>query len=115
MSSMPKVTIMVSLYSCIIGVLSLIGGASHNSHFYIIDNIVVRIIGLVFVTAGIGLLLRFTWARYMLLISYIASMVEILFTYDYTNYVVSYFVIRIILAVIFFGVPTWVLYRRSSW
>ena len=116
MPGMPKVTIIIiSLYSCIIGVLNLIGGASHNSRFYVVDNVAVRIIGLVFLVAGIGLMLRYTWARYILLLSFAASMVEILFTYDYANYVGSFFLVRIILAVLFFGVPTWVLYRRSLW
>ena len=74
-----------------------------------------RIIGLVFVVAGIGLMLRYTWARYILLLSFIASMVEILFTYDYANYTGSFFMVWIILAVLLFGVPTWFLYRRSLW
>lgn len=115
MSSMPKATIIVSLYSCIIGVLNLIGGASHYGRFYVVDNIVVRIIGFVFVVAGVGLMLRYTWARYLLVLSFVVSMVEILFTYDYSNYVGSFFVVRVILAVLFFGVPIWVLNRHSLW
>jgi hypothetical protein len=111
---MAKITYIVGWYSCVIGVLNLIGGAAHNSRFYEIDNIVVRIIGLTFVVAGIGLLLSHNWAKYILLLTYIVSIVEILITYDYTHYVASYFVIRIILIVIFFGVPTWVLIRRHN-
>ena len=70
MVSMPKKQIIVSLYSCIIGVMNLIGGASRKSQFYDVDNVVVRVLGLALVIGGIGMLSRYAWSRHLLLASY---------------------------------------------
>ena len=52
MIKIPKIIIIISLYSCIIGILDLIGGASYQSLFYTIDNIIVKVIGLIFIISG---------------------------------------------------------------
>jgi hypothetical protein len=114
MVRMPKGQIIVSLYSCILGVLNLIGGASRKSHFYDIDNIVVRVLGLALVIGGIGMLSRRAWSRHFLIISYIVSIVEIFTTYNYTGYSTPYLIFMVIFVGISYVLPTWYLSRHGK-
>jgi len=93
----------MGLYSCIIGFLNLVYGASSHSRYLVIDNMAVRAIGLIFIISGIGLLLRYSWARSILLLSYIASIVEIFVTYDYADAKSTYY----LCFVMFFIIILW--------
>lgn len=114
MFSMPKGQIIVSLYSCIIGAMNLIGGASRKSQFYDVDNIVVRVLGLALVIGGIGMFSRYAWSRHLLIVSYIASIIELFTTYNYASYRTPYLIFMVIFVVISFGLPTWYLSRHGK-
>lgn len=70
----------VGIYSCIIGTLGAIGGASKESRFYRVDDIICRVLGIAHVILGAGLLLHKHWALISLIIIYVISIVEAIIT-----------------------------------
>jgi hypothetical protein len=94
--------------------MNLIGGASRKSQFYDVDNIVVRVLGLLLVIGCIGLFYRYAWSRHLLILTYIASIIEIFTTYNYARHETPHMVITVIFVVIFFGLPIWYLSRHGK-
>jgi hypothetical protein len=115
MSDISKKTIVMSLYSCIIGILNIVGGAARGGNFYTIDNYAVRIIGLIFVIGGAGLLLRQPWARKVLLLSYCLSIVEVIVIANYVHSWWGLLSSTFALAILFFVIPFLILYNRRTW
>jgi hypothetical protein len=72
--------LIVGVYSCIIGVLGTIGGASEDSRFYQIDDIVCRVLGIAQLIMGAELLLHNYWALIPLIFIYAIAIVEAIVT-----------------------------------
>ena len=69
-----------------IGILDLIGGASRSSRFYIVDNVVIRLIGGALIVFGLALFTRRDWA-FIGMISVLAlSIVEVVLTIEPSTY-----------------------------
>ena len=73
----------VGAYTWLIGVLNTIGGASADSRFYAVDDIVVRVLGVAFIVLGLSLVLKKRWPVFPLSLVYGLSLVEVLVTTAY--------------------------------
>jgi hypothetical protein len=72
--------VIVGAYSCIIGILEILGGAHEESRFYRFDDAFVRLIGVAFVITGAGFWLDKKWALIPLVLTYIISIAEVAIT-----------------------------------
>lgn len=101
--SKPGITVVSVLY-LIIGLLDLLGGSSHQSTFYVIDNIVVRVLGVLFLIASIGLLKRLEVARQSFIWLLVIQILEVALTLDYSHeppfLIVSAFIIILPISII---------------
>ena len=70
----------VGAYTWLIGVLNTVGGASSDSRFYAVDDIVVRAVGVAFIVLGLGLVLKNRWPVLPLTIVYGLALIEVLAT-----------------------------------
>lgn len=103
----------MGIYSFIIGMLNILGGAARGSWLYGIDNAVVRILGLLLVIGGMSLLFRQTWSRKMLIITYCLSVVEVVLSAAHIGQFISSS--AFILSLLFYGIPLVALLYRTEW
>jgi hypothetical protein len=76
-SSIKKIVIFISFLYLFIGLGFLIGGASTDSRFYVIDDLLVRMNGLILTVSCIGIFFRKDIARKGLIMALILSLIEI--------------------------------------
>ena len=89
----------------LMGVLNIIDGASLESRFYIIDDIVIRFLGAGFVLIGLLLSLRRNWVFISSILIFVFSILEAMITYDIDKHSGFHNITFLIFTFILFGVP----------
>src|SRR5947209_3990201 len=97
--------LILGAYTCVIGLLNVVGGASRDSRFYRVDDVVVRALGIAFLLLGAGLLSGQRWAAIPLAAVYLASIVEAALTFRRASLVIT--------ALVFFVPPLLYLAQTS--
>jgi len=90
------------------GVLDLTGGASKDSRFFPVDDVLVRLVGIGLIAGGIGLILRRGWGFVGSILVLILSMLEVLATTKHDASWASDGAMTLALsgaALLFFGLP----------
>ncbi len=87
----------LALYSCLLGILNLLTGASKDSRFYAVDDVLVRFLGAILVLLGLALLWGQSQVVLPLAITYLFSILEVLLT-AHSRSVMA-------IGTLFFGVP----------
>lgn len=92
-----------------IGILNVTGGASPSSRFYVLDDVVVRLLGVGFMVFSLAVFLRRRWAFLGAIWCLSLSILEILVTYDLgaSAPALTAFMLlaTLVCIVIFFGIP----------
>lgn len=104
--------IIFSVLCIIIGLLELITGSDSDSRFYYVDNFFIRIIGLLFIIAGIGMLLKNLIAWRATIILSIISILELIVTFDYSYSMLDIVVTFIIMGIIYLAPVIFLLLPR---
>lgn len=94
------ITIFAILYF-MIGLLDLIGGSAEDSRFYILDDALIRTIGVVFILSSIGLLLKKEIARKETVVALVLSLLEIIIGFPQKINTVE-FIIEVIIMLILY-------------
>jgi hypothetical protein len=95
-----------------VGVLDLMGGASKESRFYSIDNVLVRLIGAGLLSGAIGLVLRRGWGFAVSILFVALSVAEIIATSGTGS---AELLLNAVAALLIFGIPIALLvwFRRA--
>ncbi len=102
------------VHALAIGFLDLVFGASPESRFYVVDDIIVRAIGLGLVVFGGALGFRKGWAFVGLVSCLALTVVEVLATYDYAASDVLDMSVMAVLLLVLFGIPMVLLIRLKA-
>lgn len=104
--SIKVIIIIIAAVYIFIGLLGIIGGADSQSKYYFYDNILIRVVGLLFILASIGLILRKPFARKMVIILNIISILEIILTIDIAKSTTVDMFSFLIIIFLFYVIPT---------
>lgn len=87
------------------GILDVAWGASSDSRFYAVDDIVVRVLGALLILFSLGLLLRRNWA-FMGSIAVLALFLpELLLTHNFAATSIVGMVVMVAMVLVFLGAP----------
>ncbi|MES2464487.1 MAG: hypothetical protein V4671_28330 [Armatimonadota bacterium] len=96
----------IGAYTWLIGILNTVGGASTDSRFYAVDDIVVRALGVALLVLGLCLVLKKRWPLLPLIGIYGLSIIEVFVTSSPASLSTNLFA-----AVFLFGLPLLFLLR----
>lgn len=103
--------VIISFFLFMLGIDNLIVGAHTSGNFYVPDAILVRALGVLFITSSLGLFLRKDLARKAAIITAVFSVFETFATFDYADLIVDIPISFLIITIVY-GIPLIFLFNQ---